>query len=170
MKQLSLFQECTPPALDKKQSVSWKLFIDGASRKNPGLAGAGIYLLKNDMPFLKQGFFLGHKTNNQAEYLALVLGIFFSKKHVPQDETLYIFSDSELLIKQCKGEYTVKSDQLKQLFKIALKLLDNSSYSFCHILREFNTYADALANEGIDKKIAVPQECIRFLHDYDIEL
>src|ERR1700736_5606512 len=84
MKQMSLFSfpeksnpekpHNNPPHLSA-DVVKWQLFVDGAARNNPGPAGAGIYILKNGTPFIKQGFYLGSKTNNQAEYLALVLGL-----------------------------------------------------------------------------------------------
>jgi Ribonuclease HI len=57
----------------------FKLFVDGASRNNPGQAGVGIYLLKDGEPVEKQGLYVGVKTNNQAEYLALLLGLLFLK-------------------------------------------------------------------------------------------
>jgi ribonuclease HI len=171
MKQLSFFEDCIPSHVGvKKGAVAWKLFIDGASRKNPGYAGAGLFLLKQDKQIYKKGFYLGMKTNNQAEYIALLLGIFYAKKHIGPDDTLYVFSDSELLVKHMKGEYKIRSLELKQLFDLAFELLTNVRYSFCHILREYNTIADALANEGIDKKIKVPEEFLKILHAHDIPL
>jgi ribonuclease HI len=173
MKQLNLFEECiTSSSVVKphKKDVHWKLFIDGASRKNPGHAGAGIYLLKDDDQIYKKGFYLGVKTNNQAEYLALLLGVFYAKKHIGRDDTLYIFSDSELLVKHMKGEYKIKSLELKKLFDVAFIILDQMQYTFCHILREYNGVADELANAGIDKKIKVPQEFITFIAHYDLSL
>ncbi len=171
MKQLNFFEECIPAHLTtKKGGIAWKLFIDGASRKNPGQAGAGIYLSKDEDQIYKKGFYLGIKTNNQAEYMALLLGIFYAKKHIGKDDTLYVFSDSELLVKHMKGEYKIKSIELKKLFDLAFVLLDQIKYSFCHILREYNGLADELANAGIDKKVKVPQEFIKFLSAHDISL
>ena len=100
MKQLSLFDDCVFTVTKQtKKGLHWKLFVDGASRKNPGKAGAGIYLVKEDKSILKKGFYLGTKTNNQAEYLALILGIFYAKKYMAKNDMLTIFSDSELLVK-----------------------------------------------------------------------
>lgn len=171
MKQLSFFDDCIPSHVGvKKGGVAWKLFIDGASRKNPGFAGAGIYLIKQDEQIYKKGFYLGMKTNNQAEYMALLLGIFYAKKYIVPEDTLYIFSDSELLVKHMKGEYKIRSLELKQLFDLAFVLLTNVRYSFCHILREYNTAADAMANEGIDKRIKPTEEFLKLLRVHDIVL
>ena len=72
----------------------WKLFIDGAARNNPGPAGAGIYITKNDKPFKKDGYYLGKKTNNQAEYGALLVGLFYVTQHLEPHDHLDIISDS----------------------------------------------------------------------------
>ncbi len=172
MKQMSFLHDIsqTPVVPEPLLVVTWKLFIDGASRKNPGNAGAGVYLMKNDEIVFRKGFFLGCKTNNQAEYLALLLGIFYAKKHVQSKDLLTIFSDSELLVKHMKGEYKIRNAELKLLFDFAFVLLDGLHYSFCHVLREYNVHADALANEGIDKKIKIPQEFFTLLHAHGIQI
>ncbi len=168
-KQLAIF-DCTEPVkkVDKHATI-WRLFIDGASRKNPGIAGAGIYLVKNDNEVVKKkGFYLGHKTNNQAEYYALLLGVFTSKHVLEADDLLYIVSDSELLIKQLKQEYKVKNPELQRLYQCALALLKGINYSFCHVLREYNTQADAMANHGIDQKGGIPAAFLKMLQSHDI--
>jgi len=172
MKQMSFLHDISTviPVPEKKTVTTWKLFIDGASRKNPGNAGAGVYLMKNEEIAFKKGFFLGCKTNNQAEYLALLLGIYYAKKYVQPQDLLAIFSDSELLVKHMKGEYKIRNAELKQLFDFAFVLLDGLHYSFCHVLREYNAHADALANEGIDKKIKIPQEFFTLLHAHGIQI
>lgn len=171
MKQLDIFNDCFPSfdQLDKKGTI-WKLFIDGAARKNPGFAGAGVYLLEDDNPVFKKGFFLEEKTNNQAEYLALLLGIFYASKHMASDDTLFIFSDSELLVKQLLGDYRVKNPDLKRLFDLAIELLQDLNYSICHVVREKNKVADQLANLGIDKRVKVPKEFLNLLASNDIYL
>jgi len=169
MKQLELFQECyPPPAKNEKEAVRWKLFIDGASRKNPGKAGAGIYILKEEEPVSKRGFALGVRTNNQAEYLALLIGLFFVKKMMYSEDILYIFSDSELLVKQLSGAYRVRNLELQPLYACALDLLERLNYHCCHIMREQNIIADEMANQGIDKQTTVPHEFIKLMHEYAI--
>ena len=74
-----------PVAKQEEPVVSWRLFIDGASKNNPGPAGSGFVLFKNKEIICRQGFYLGTKTNNQAEYYALVLGIFFAKKYMQKN-------------------------------------------------------------------------------------
>lgn len=144
----------------------WKLYCDGASRNNPGLAGAGIVLLKDDKPFLSEGFFLNSKTNNQAEYLALLLGFFFLEPEIMSDDELHIYSDSELMIRQLQGNYRVKDASLKILFSAANKFLRDKNHVLFHILREHNKKADTLANKGINTKKAVPEAFYAFLNRY----
>src|ERR1700733_1037262 len=102
-KNMSIFD--SPPNPREKAYNHWKLFIDGAARNNPGPAGAGIYITKNDKPFKKLGFYLGVKTNNQAEYGALLLGLHALKATWDSRDHLDIISDSQLLVRQFKGEY-----------------------------------------------------------------
>src|SRR5436190_19558893 len=99
----------------------WSLFIDGAARNNPGPAAAGIYLLKNDILFLKDGYYLGIKTNNQAEYLALVFGLLIVEEHRQVDDQLRIVSDSQLLVRQLMGVYRVKHPHLQPLYALCKK-------------------------------------------------
>lgn len=146
------------------------MYIDGASRNNPGPAGVGIYIIKDDKPVEKLGFFIGTKTNNQAEYLALLIGVLFLKNHLLGDDLILITSDSELLVKQIKGVYRVKDSELKHLFSVAKKLLEGISYDIGHVLREDNKVADALANKGIDHHIKVPDHILTQLKEYDISL
>ncbi len=166
MKQMSLFEQP-----EKKAHVCdhWQLFVDGASRKNPGPSGAGLYIVKNDKPFLKKGFYLGSKTNNQAEYAALLLGLYFIKAHIQDNDHLDIISDSELLVKQFKGEYRVKHPELKPLHLLAKKMLIDIHHSIAHVLREHNIVADEMANIGIDDKIKMPQEFLTLLKQHELD-
>lgn len=172
MKQLSVFNDVTKPhAPDHKQLeelVHWHLYVDGAARNNPGPAGAGVCCYKNGAPFFKNGFFLGSRTNNQAEYLALLLGLFLIKPHLRPGEQLAIFADSQLLVCQIKGVYKINNPDLKVLQQIAYKLLMPYSYTINHVLRAENEAADAMANIGIDQHIAMPKEFIRILHEHGI--
>lgn len=149
MKQLSIFTKNSEPI----KKTHWTLFIDGAARGNPGLAGAGIYLLKNNKVAAKNSYFLGTKTNNQAEYLALLYGLQTSKDHGFQNnDHLTIYSDSELLVRQFKGIYKIKNQELKKLYDNAIDLLLDVDYKIEHIRREKNYIADELANIAIDKR------------------
>ena len=153
MKQLSIFDKnseiCEPDSTVSKEN-HWTLFVDGAARNNPGPAGAGVCILKNNALFLKKGFFLGIRTNNQAEYLALLLGLFFLEKQLREGDALEIFSDSQLLVRQLKREYKVKHRDLIPLHAAARSFLQDKQYTVRHVMREHNTVADALANQGVE--------------------
>jgi ribonuclease HI/probable phosphoglycerate mutase len=128
------------------------LFTDGASRGNPGLAGAGYVLLDDKGHEILSGYeFLGICTNNVAEYRALMLGLQAASGKECRD--LSVFMDSELIVKQLTGEYRVKDVKLKPLFDEVRKscaLFDRCR--FRHVLRSQNHRADQLANMAIDEE------------------
>jgi ribonuclease HI len=154
MDQLSIFDTVS----DKASSNLWHLYIDGAARNNPGPAGAGVYILKNGEIFFKKGYALGVKTNNQAEYFALLLGLIALEPLIGARDELFIFSDSQLLIKQLKGEYRVMQPTLRLLYAWARSLVHTKKYTLVHIIREDNYIADKLANQGIDQGTPLPSE------------
>ena len=129
-----------------------KIFTDGASRGNPGVAGAGAIIITEDERQIEISKFLGRKTNNQAEYKALILAL---KKAISLNITeIVIHSDSELLVKQLKREYKLKSKNLTQLFKKAQKLLTQfKKAQYIWTSREKNKKADKLANKAIEKRL-----------------
>lgn len=166
MKQLTFFSD--QDNFLQKQDI-WTLFIDGASRGNPGPSGAGVFILKNNVPFYEEGFFLGKKTNNQAEYLALLVGLFLIEQYSNKKDLLHIISDSQLLIRQLQGIYRVRHNLLIPLFTIAQKLLSSrGSVTFRHVLRELNIKADAMANKGIETGNLLPQPFIELLKHYEV--
>jgi len=131
------------------ESENFKLYTDGASRGNPGLAGAGFVLLDGANNELLSGKkFLGEKTNNEAEYYALILAL--EKISEIGINKIDIFLDSELIVKQLKGEYKVKNKRLIKLYDRVKNLLRNFEYTVSHVKREKNKVADKLANEAID--------------------
>ncbi len=144
--------------MSEKKVHHWELYVDGAARNNPGPAGAGLYLLKDGVPVEKHGIYLGSKTNNQAEYLALLLGALYARHHMKEGDSLVIKADSELLVRQMNGIYRVRNHELSRLNDAIRTILDGIMYKVTHIRRELNAIADKLANAGIDKKMAVPQE------------
>lgn len=150
------------------------IFVDGAARNNPGPAGAGVYITQGGKAVCKQGYHLGKKTNNQAEYLALALGLFLAQekfsKHNVANLHLIINSDSELLVKQMIGEYRVKNPYIAQVKALIDEFLRDTSYSIKHIFREKNVMADALANQGIDTKKALPPSFVKLLIDHEVAL
>lgn len=169
MKQLSFFsQGSNEPSVDCEAKDIWKLYTDGAARNNPGPAGIGFCLLKNDEVVCEQGFFVGSKTNNQSEYLALVAGIFFAQEFLDKKDSIAVYADSQLLVRQMNGEYRVKDAQLKKMKALVLQLLDGFSSSFCHVYRHDNKRADDLANRGIDKHIPLPKKLSDLLVQHDV--
>ncbi len=133
-------------------TLSCRLFTDGASRGNPGEAGAGIVLLDdNNQELVARSQYLGRSTNNVAEYKALVLGLETATQL--GCSRLAIFMDSQLIVRQVQGRYKVKNANLKPLFDKVKGLLANiNSWSIDHIPRAQNKRADELANRGIDEK------------------
>ena len=126
------------------------LMFDGASRGNPGLSGCGfvIYDSKNTVIY-KGSKFLNVQTNNYAEYMALITGLEMTLKL--GIKKLIVKGDSLLIIKQMKGLYKVKSDNLKNLHEQAKLLVKNiSNIEYIFVRREFNVEADKLANLIID--------------------
>lgn len=170
MAQLNLF--CAPPNEDENNTTSshWNVFIDGASRNNPGKAGAGIYMIKDGEVVLKKGIYLGIKTNNQAEYFAALLGLFYVKQQARSNDTIRLISDSLLVVKQLTGEYKVKHPDLKPLHALAQSLVIELNVQVQHVLRTENTHADAMANTGVDKKVIVPPPFALFLKQHEINI
>ena len=126
----------------------------GAARGNPGAAGCGAVICEADGTVVKElSRYLGHTTNNVAEYEGLLMGLEalleMGKKKI------IIQSDSQLMVRQLNGEYRVKDDQLKKLFARAVHLLRQfERYRIVHVPREYNKRADRLANKGIDVALA----------------
>ncbi len=129
-----------------------RLFVDGGSRGNPGPAAAGVVIADADgTTLVERGFFVGHATNNVAEYHALIRGLELAARFSPQ--RLEIFADSELVVRQITGQYRVKSPDLQPLFERAqLALLKFDSWQIRHIPRAQNLRADRLANLAMNRK------------------
>ncbi len=128
-----------------------KLFTDGGSRGNPGPAAYGFVLEAEDGTVLDaRGETIGVATNNVAEYSALVAGLERAAE-VGVDE-LEVVSDSELLVKQMRGEYKVKNRALQELFLDASRLARKiQRVRYTAVRREHNELADSLVNEALDR-------------------
>ena len=131
---------------------SLSLYTDGASRGNPGEAGAGIVILdENGQEVLARGVYLGRCTNNVAEYSALRLGRAEALRL--GCEKVRIFLDSELIVRQLQGVYRVKDEKLRPIYTEILTMLGRfKSSSVEHVPRHKNKRADELANHGIDDR------------------
>jgi ribonuclease HI len=129
--------------------------FDGGSRGNPGPAGIGVVLSAEDgTPLVTLGKFIGSATNNVAEYMAMILG--FREAAKLGATRIHVRGDSELVIRQMRGEYRVKNPALKQLYEQAQSLANGfASVGFEHNLRHHNSLADRLANLAMDRKADV---------------
>ena len=127
------------------------IYTDGGSRGNPGKSGIGAVLKNEDKGNVAEiSEYLGIATNNQAEYTAVIRALEKAKKLNAQILEFYL--DSELIVKQLKGEYKVKNKGLIPLFIKLCQLRDSfAQTSFTHVRREFNKEADALANLAMDR-------------------
>jgi ribonuclease HI len=153
---LQLQQEKLPlaePAKTPAPGRAVRVFSDGAARGNPGPAGAGAVLTDaSGAVIARLGRFLGNKTNNVAEYEGLLLGL----KHARDlgYRQVQVRADSQLLIRQLKGEYAVRHAGLKPLHAEALRLLDGfERYDLRHVPREENALADEMSNRAIDEEM-----------------
>ena len=124
--------------------------IDGGSRGNPGPAGYGVAI--NDAAgrrIAELSDYLGVQTNNFAEYSGLLAALEYAVKH--GHKALKVISDSELLVKQMRGEYKVRNETLQQMAHEARELIRKlESFQIRHVLREQNREADGLANRAMD--------------------
>jgi ribonuclease HI len=130
--------------------VKARLFTDGGARGNPGPAAYGFVLEAADGTVLAaEGQAIGVATNNVAEYSGLVAGL--RKALELQVPDLEVISDSELLVKQMRGEYRVKNEALRALFLEAGALARGlESVEYRHVKRAHNELADKLVNEALD--------------------
>ncbi|HWL92445.1 MAG TPA: ribonuclease HI family protein [Phycisphaerae bacterium] len=124
--------------------------VDGGARGNPGPGGSGVVIRDADETlWFEGGFFLGRVTNNQAEYSGLLKALQFAGRLNPDE--IQIYSDSELLVKQIRGDYRVKNEGLKVLYDDAVSALGKfKKWRIDHVRREANREADKLANAAMD--------------------
>jgi ribonuclease HI len=126
--------------------------IDGGARGNPGPAGYGV-VIEDQAGRRLAGLseYLGHRTNNYAEYRGLLAALDYAVAHPPR--ALQVISDSELMVRQIKGIYKVRNAALLELYQQAKqKIRQLEWFEIGHVLREHNREADRLANEAMDRK------------------
>src|ERR1700678_1531487 len=126
-------------------------FSDRSARGNPGPSGYGVVIQdESGRKVAALSEYLGHQTNNFAEYQGLIAALEYALRH--GHKALKLISDSELLVRQIKGIYKVKNATLQDLHGRAKELIAQLEwFSIGHALREHNTEADRLANEAMDK-------------------
>ena len=139
------------PEPERKQIACFHANIDGGSRGNPGPAAYGVVMRDGRgevVARLKK--YIGQNTNNVAEYFGLIAALDYAQTHGIR--ALRVESDSELLVKQMRGQYKVKSEELKPLFERAKKMSQTlEMFRIEHVYREQNREADALVNQALDE-------------------
>ncbi|MGZ4839846.1 MAG: ribonuclease HI family protein [Terriglobales bacterium] len=133
-------------------------YIDGGARGNPGPAGYGV-VIEDAAGIHLAGLskFLGHQTNNFAEYSGLLAALEYALAHGPK--ALEVISDSELMVKQMNGQYKVRNPALLDLYKRAKSLIAQLPwFNIHHVLRAKNKEADALANRAMDEGMGRSQK------------
>ncbi len=134
------------------------VFTDGGARGNPGPAGAGVVIANSHGKAIKKySKEIGVRTNNEAEYEAVILGLQKVKhlfgKQKARDLNIEVVMDSELVARQLGGKYKIIEEKLFPLFiKVWNLKLDLGKISFSEIPREKNREADRLANQAMDKR------------------
>jgi ribonuclease HI len=133
--------------------MNYKLYTDGGARGNPGPSGIGAILFDDqDKLIWFENKFINNATNNQAEYLALILGLKLCIKYQVGKVNCYL--DSELIVKQLNGEYKVKDAKMKKLkTKVDELISEFSQINFCHVTRDKNKFADKLVNLSLDNAL-----------------
>jgi ribonuclease HI len=133
-------------------------YVDGGSFGNPGPSGIGVVIDGSTNGTIRIAKWIGHQDNNVAEYLALLealqcaLGL--------RARTLHVFSDSEVVVRQMRGEYNCRSPRLYSLHWICRKLARSLDFSISHVRREDNTVANGLANSAARNGEATANVCI----------
>jgi ribonuclease HI len=134
-----------------RNTAAYQANIDGGSRGNPGPAAYGVVIRDGSgaiVARLKK--YIGQNTNNVAEYFGLIAALDYAQTHGVR--SLRVESDSELMVKQMRGQYKVKSADLKPLFERASKMAQGfESFRIEHVYREQNREADALVNQALDE-------------------
>ena len=135
----------------KSVTAAHTAHVDGGARGNPGPAGYGVAI--NDAsgrPVAELSEYLGHHTNNYAEYQGLLAALRYAiENHI---KALKVISDSELMVRQMKGIYKVRHPELRKLYEQAQQLVRRlEHFEIRHALREHNQTADRLANEAMDR-------------------
>lgn len=128
------------------------LYVDGASKGNPGHAGIGVRIETDGTVLKELSDYIGQTTNNAAEYRALILGLRAAGEIGATGVSVH--SDSQLMVNQLNGSYRVKTASLLPLYQEARRLArEFDVFRIRHVPRAKNTDADRLANEGILKAV-----------------
>lgn len=129
------------------------VYIDGASRGNPGLSGIGVVIMRGNLKIKEVAEFVGTKTNNRAEYLALKKALEVASEI---DDEIIIFSDSKLVVQQRNKQYKIRNKELKILAREITNLERKYKFvNYKYIPRQENKLADLLANRAIEQMLNI---------------
>ncbi len=137
-----------PTGPERSETVNYRGHFDGASRGNPGPAGAGAVLYCDGAPVWRRAHPLGTRTNNEAEYLAL--GLLLEEMAARELRNPEICGDSQLVIRQMTGQWKIKEPRLQELAAPLQALARSLGVSFRWVPREENAEADGLSNHALD--------------------
>lgn len=133
---------------------------DGGARGNPGPAGIGVYATVDNKRLFSLSEYIGETTNNVAEYTAVIRCLEYLLANNIETETIDFLLDSELVVKQVKGEYKIKKPHLQKLHLTIHRLLHHitlnqlaTTVNFIHVKRELNKESDSLANQALDQQL-----------------
>lgn len=139
--------------------VQYSVYTDGGSRGNPGISAYAFVIYDSNNEIYSSSGFLGISTNNKAEYTALLTALKYIVSQIQENNldltiTNYtLYSDSELMVKQIKGEYKVKDEDLKILYLECKELIKKiANFKIEHVRREKNKRADFLVNKVLDEQ------------------
>ena len=125
-------------------------YVDGGSLGNPGPSGIGVVINGCESGEIKIAKWIGHQDNNVAEYAALMEAL---QCALAMNATkLHVYSDSEVMVRQMRGEYTCRSPRLYSLHWTCRKLARSLSFSISHVPRENNAEANSLANSAVRRR------------------
>ena len=127
-------------------------YVDGGSHANPGPSGVGVVIELSDGGKIRIARWIGRHDNNVAEYAALLEALHYALDL--KAKALHVFSDSEVVVRQMKGEYACHSPRLYSLHWVCQKLAGSLQFSIAHVRREDNAEANRLANCAIRERFS----------------
>ena len=127
-------------------------FVDGGSLGNPGPSGIGVVIEGCERGTIRIAKWIGHQDNNVAEYVALLEALQCALSL--EAKALHVYSDSEVMVRQMRGEYNCRSPRLYSLNWICRKLARSFNFSISHVRREHNSEANGLANSAVSKRLS----------------
>lgn len=133
-------------------------YVDGGSLGNPGPAGIGLVIEGGGTGKIRIAKWIGHQDNNVAEYVALLEALQCAL--AMKARTLHVYSDSEVVVRQMRGEYACRSPRLYSLNWICRKLARSLKFSISHVRREFNAEANQLANSAVRRRPRLEQSVL----------